>query len=224
MKKNITFNQIAILLLSLTLFISCGSNEEDPLDNDTYLWYFSGKLNGEPFIYGQKNDISNQTYFVATSNTLPSTCAYSSENGFSFNSGIYPNFDESLPTMDIEFNRMHLCSSDLSTIEVFNNLFPVKEYEFSINDDDKDANAGKVGMYYSPSADSYDYYTTYYDNTSENYFEITKSTENNIYFGTEIYSAGQTIEGNFSIKLYNVNDPTDFVEITDGKFKMEFNN
>jgi len=223
MKKNITFNQIGILL-GFLLFISCGSNEENPINNDSYLWYFSGNIDGVPFIYGQKSDLSSLTYTVATSNTLPSTCAYSADNGFSFNSGIYPNSDESLPTMDIEFLRMHLCSNDLSTTETFNSLFPTKEYSFAENDNDVDENAGKVGMYYSVSANSDDYYTTYYDTTSENYFEVTKSTENNIYFGNDIYTAGQTLEGNFAIKLYNVNDPTDFVEITDGKFKMEFNN
>lgn len=226
MKMKTTLNQIT-LLLSVLLFISCSSNEEDPINtvkNADYLWYFSGKIDGVPFLYGQKADVSEYIYGIAVSNTLPSTCAYSEENGFSFNSGIYPNFDESLPTMDIEFIRMHLCSSDLYTSEVFNDLFPVKEYNFAMNYNDENINAGKVGMYYSPSANSDLIYTTYNENTSENYFEITKSTANNIYYLDQIYTAGQTIEGNFAIKLYNENDSSDVIEITEGKFKMEFNN
>lgn len=227
MKKNY-FNQIAVLLF-VTLFIGCGGNEDDnentnTVNNDDYLYYFSGEIDGEPFIYGQKTDVTNQTYFVATSNTLPSTCAYSQDNGYRFNSGIYPPLVEPLPTMDIEFLRMYVCSNSLSVTDVFNDLFPTKEYQFATNDDDEDENAGKVGMYYSPSADSDLQYTTYNEDVSDNFFEITKSTENNVYYLNEIETAGQTLEGNFAIKLYNVDDVTDVVEITNGKFKMEFKN
>ena len=42
-----------------------------------------------------------------------------------------------------------------------------------------------------------------------------------IYFSGNIISQSQSIEGEFSAKLYNVNDSSDFVEITEGRFKIK---
>lgn len=221
MKKNTIL--FSVILLIALQFTACSDSSEDgggsEVNSSEYLWYFSGKIDGVPFVYGQREDLTGDNYFLSNSNTLPSTCAYSSDNGFTYNTGIYPSFDESLPTMDLEFVRMHICSSGSSQSEVFNDLFPVKEYTLAESDEDIDENAGKVGAYYSPSASGVDYYNTYGGSQAGSYFEITSSVPYNETFAGYTF-VSQEIEGNFSLTLYNQNDPSDTVEITEGKFKI----
>lgn len=215
MQISVVIKQMLFLIVAFSI-LSC-SNEEDKEKNleDNYLWYFSGKINGEPFLYGQKEGETTATYSISTTNTLPSTCTYSENNGFSYNSGIYPDFNSKLPTMDIEFIRMYLCSNPLSQKEVFNSLFPVKEYVYAADNADVDANAGKVGMYYSPMAESRKSYSSFGGSQSGSYFEVTKSEGvNNL--------PKQIIEGVFSVTLYNTSNPSDKVKVTEGHFKMVF--
>lgn len=203
------------ILITIFSLVSCNNNDNLADNNSEYLWFFSGKLNGESFIYGQKKGEATATYLMSYTNTLPSTCINSIDNGFSYNAGIYPSFNESLPTMDIEFIKLHLCSNSLSQVQIFNDLFPVKEYSYSPNDNDTDENAKKVGIYYSPNANSDISFTSYNGEQSNSFFEITKSTN------TSISSIPQqTIEGNFNVTLYNVNNLTDKINITEGKFKI----
>jgi hypothetical protein len=212
-KENLTKS---IIILIMAIFISnCSSNEEITNNDSEYLYFFSGKINGESFIYGQKKGETTATYLMSYSNTQPSTCIYSADNGFSYNGGIYPSFDESLPTMDLEFIRLHLCSNNLSQSEIFNDSFPAKEYSYATDDYDTDINAKKIGIYYSPSADSDITFTSYNGNQNNSFFEITNSQNT----GTNSL-LHQTIEGNFNVVLYNTDNLSDKINITDGKFKI----
>lgn len=213
--KNKLINLFAFTIAFLFI-VSCSSNEEDvsnQIKESEYLWYFSGKLNGESFIYGQKVNESMVTYEIGTTNTQPSTCVYSSDNGFSYNSGIYPSFDDTLPTMDIEFNRMHICS-DGEQSDLFNSLFDEKSYDFAINNNDVDKNAGKIGLYYYSSANSTYGYTTYNGDQRGSSFKVTSSTQ---YEGS---SLGRVLEGEFDAIFYNENDLSDKIEINEGHFKI----
>ena len=211
---------ISMLGYSITFLIiaSCsgeGNDISNSIDDSEYLWYFSGKLNGEPFIYGQKANESIATYEISTSNTQPSTCVNSSNNGFSYNSGVYPSFDDSLPSMDIEFNRMHICSEG-SQNDLFDGLFDEKSYDFAMNNNDIDENAGKVALFYYPNVNSIYGYKTYNGDQSGSFFKVTSSTQ---YQGS---SLKRLLKGEFSATFYKENNLSDKVEITDGRFKIVF--
>ena len=214
--KNRIIQSIAFLLIFISL-ASCSNNDVqdvvDQINEDEYLWYFSGKLNGESFIYGQKANETTVTYELSYSNTLPSTCLYSSDNGFTYNTGIYPSFDDTLPTMDIEFIRMHVCS-DGEQNEVFNEAFNEGAYSFAENNQDIQANARKIGIYYSSSANASSSYNTYQGNQAESTFKITSSLPYVDYY------LSRELIGEFSATLYNENDPSDSIVITDGRFKI----
>ena len=139
-------------------FISCGSNDElsEDVNSDDYAYFFSGKINGEPFFYGQKFDVLGD-YEGSSSGSYGIQCAYSNDNGYYYEASVYPWDDNNLPGISVEFWRMHLCS-DGEQKDYFNDSFKVQNYLFANSDQDIDENARKVGIkYYKHTQDQYSY-------------------------------------------------------------------
>ena len=218
--------QLLVLIILTSIGLGCSSDDSESnqnmdIDNSEYLYFISGKINGESFLYGQRSDDTSLNYQIVSSIPLEgAACAYSSDQGLdykiSYGSSIYPNFDneDSQPRIGINLIRFYRCSDSQSSTEVFNDMFSVGNYEYSIDNDDSGI-MRQIGIDYSPIASSSDeYYESYGTIESSNSFAITDSQENNS------FSQSQLIEGEFSAKLYNVNDSSDFVEITEGRFKI----
>ena len=223
MLKKIT--PLFLIVLCFSLCYNCSSDsdsDDDDTNSDEYIYFMSGKINGESFIYGQKTNATELDYTSGLSITLPAVCAYYPETGgFNYSPFLYPNFDdESRPTMGIDFVRFHLCSDESSQLESFNDKFPTTMYEFADSDSTSSGPIGKIGLTYSPNAQNGPYYSTYAGDQSNSSFEITSSTPFNTYLFETLYSAGQIVEGNFSATFYNTDDPSDIIVITDGQFKM----
>ena len=220
--------QLLVLLILTNIGLGCSSDDSEPtqnvdmnMDSSDYLYFISGKINGESFLYGQRSDDTVLNYQVVSSIPLESaTCSSSLDQGLdykiSYGSSIYPNFDneDSQPQFGINFVRFYRCSDSQSSTEVFNDLFPVGNYEYSI-DNQIYGTMRQIGIDYSPVANGNEHYESYGASESSNSFKITNSQVYNISF-----SQNQLIEGEFSSKLYNVNDNSDFVEITEGRFKI----
>ncbi|MBJ6367986.1 hypothetical protein [Snuella sedimenti] len=224
--------QLLVLLILTSIGLGCNSDDSESsqnmmnIDSSEYLYFISGKINGESFLYGQRFDDTSLNYQIVSSIPLESaTCAYSLDQGLdykiSYGSSLYPNFDneDSQPQIGINLIRFYRCSDSQSSTEVFNDMFSVGNYEYSINDDSSGI-MRQIGIDYSPIASGDEYYESYGTIESSNSFIITDSQENNSYLLGNLVSQSQLIEGEFSVKLYNVNDSSDFVEITDGKFKI----
>ena len=223
MLKKITLLFIITVYFTLTYSCSSDSDSDDgQIDNNEYVYFMSGKINGESFIYGQRANATEIDYTSGLSNTLPAVCAYYPDTGgFNYSPFVYPNFDdETRPTMGIDFVRFHLCSDEASQLESFNDKFPTTMYEFADSDTTSSGSVGKIGLTYSPNAQDGPYYSTYGGDQSNSTFEITSSVPFNTYIFETLYSAGQIVEGNFSATFYNSEDPADMIVITDGKFKM----
>lgn len=195
--------------------------DTDAIDASEYSYYISGKMNGKEFIYGRKEMDTNPNYQLVHSSPLEdAVCAYGRDQGLdykvSYSSTIYPIFDneDSQPSMSIDFIRFYGCSESQSSSEVFNSLFSIDEYDYA-NDDNSSGASKHMGIIYSPIATGNKYYESYGETQSSSIFEITYSEDNN-YFN--LYS--QSVEGKFSVKLYNVDDSSDVIEITEGKFKI----
>ena len=223
MLKKITLLFLIKVYFTFTYSCSSDSDSDDgQIDNNEYVYFMSGKINGESFIYGQRANATEIDYTSGLSNTLPAVCAYYPDTGgFNYSPFVYPNFDdETRPTMGIDFVRFHLCSDEASQLESFNDKFPTTMYEFADSDTTSSGSVGKIGLTYSPNAQDGPYYSTYGGDQSNSTFEITSSVPFNTYIFETLYSAGQIVEGNFSATFYNSEDPADMIVITDGKFKM----
>ncbi len=216
----------AILLIISVLIISCSKDDNPSEENSTtvnaadYLYYISGKLNGEPFVYGFKANATTLEYTATVGKSGGCSIDNSDYSGVNYNAGVNPDFDSSLPSIDFEFIRFYLCSNMQSSSEVFNDMFPVKSYSLATNNDNITGSTGDVGISYSPNIQENLYYTSY-GGVQSGQFIITSSIEANVYLLDVLVSTNQQIEGSFSVKLYNANDSSDVIEITDGKFKID---
>ncbi len=222
---------LLVLLVLTGLGISCSSddsesNENTAVDSSEYLYFISGKINGESFFYGQRIDdtvLNSQT--ISNIPLESATCAYSLDQGLdykvSYGSSIYPNFDneDTQPQIGLELIRFYRCSNPLSSTEVFNDMFSVGSYDFAM-DDESSGTMRQVGINYSPIASGDTYYQSYGATDASNSFTITNSVEANTYLLGNLITQSQLIEGEFSAKLYNEDDSADTVEITEGQFKI----
>lgn len=217
-----------VFVLALTILVfGCSSNDDSPsnsseVNGSEYVYFMSGKINGEPFIYGQRTDATVVDYTLGLSNTLGAICAYYPETGgYNYNTFVYPNFDnENRPTMGLEFVRFHLCTDDQYQHETFNEKFPVDSYDFAVSNDGVNGSTGDIGLSFSPNAQEGPYYDTYGGDQNGSYFNITSSTSANSYILDVLVGSAQIIEGNFSAKFYNEEDSSDVIIITEGQFKM----
>lgn len=224
MLKKINF----VLLIVIGMFIyNCSSDSDSDsndgeINSDNYVYFMSGKINGESFNYGLRTDATELDYTSGQSITLSAVCAYYPDTGgFNYSPFVYPNFDnEARPSMGIDFVRFHLCTDDESQLETFNDKFPLGSYEFAESDETSSGPVGKIGLTYTPNAQSGPYYSTYGGEQSGSTFEITSSEPFNSYILDVLVNAGQIVEGTYSAKFYNTEDPTDVIVITDGQFKM----
>jgi hypothetical protein len=174
-------------------------------------------------MHGQLTNSTELDYSLIHSGASTVTCAYYPETGgVNYYSGVYPNFDDtSLPSIGMEFVRFFLCPEldDYDQYEVFNDRFPIGNYEVATNNDDVNGTTGAIAFSYSSNAEDGPYYTTNGDQTGS-YVEITTSTPDNSYIIDQLVESSQIVIGNFSIKLYNENDASDVIVITDGQFKL----
>ncbi|PTX64096.1 hypothetical protein C8N46_101706 [Kordia periserrulae] len=217
----------ALLACSIILAISCSNNDEGSGDElsfnpEDYHYFISGKINGESFLYGQRKDATTVDYNIIHSGGTTTECAYYPETGgVNYYSGVYPNFEEeTLPSMNFGFVRFYLCSEMDATSQsaVFNERFALGNYEIATKDD---ISGTTGGIYFEYSSNSLEgpYYNSNGDQSSS-YCEITSSTNANQYLLEVLVNSQQIIEGNFSVKLYNEEDSSDVIEITDGSFKL----
>ncbi len=221
-----------LLLLSsafcCVLFFSCSSSDDsnsssNNINSDDYLYFISGKINGEPFVYGQLREATTVDYYLSNfGNSITTDCAYYPDTGgLNYATGVYPDFEnEARPSFYFDFVRFYLCGSEDSAAEMFNDAFPVSYYDFATSNDDVSGSTGDISAHFRFDATSFYFYSTLDGDQSGSVFEITSSTNETVVFGSQTLSISQLLEGNFSFKLYNTEDPSDIVEVTEGQFKL----
>ncbi|MGJ8593744.1 MAG: hypothetical protein ACSHXF_14430 [Aquaticitalea sp.] len=214
-------------VLLVLLVVACDSSDDNnpsqELPLGDYLYVISGKINGEAFVYGQLADATELDYTLVHSGASTVTCAYYPDTGgVNYFSGVHPNFDDdSRPSMGIEFVRFFLCTEqeDHNQSEVFNDRFPMGDYEFSADGEDAYGPTGQIGMQFSANASEGPFYNSYGDQTGS-YFNVTSTTPSNSYILDVQVGSAQIVEGEFAVKLYNGENSDDVINITDGYFKV----
>lgn len=214
-----------LLLCSVCLCVSCNDTNEDnesttSFNPDDYLYYITGKINGETFILGQRTNATTLDYSQpGFGNSITTPCT-NPMSGLNYKAGVYPSLEnEARPDLYFDFVRFYMCDPNFNNNPsgTFNDSFPIRNYETATSNSRISGTTGAVSLFYAPDAtDNLQLYNSLNEDQSGNFFEITSSTNNNT-FAQRI----QTIEGVFSFKVYNENDSSDFIEITDGEFKLD---
>ena len=222
MIKNLKF--LSLCLISLIVFNGCSSDDSSSEDSgpgsfnaDDYQYFVKGKLNGEDFLYGLRTDATSIEY--SNFGGFSGSCNPDNEDfaGINFSSSIEAIDDTSLPFVGFSFVRFYLCSNPQTSHEVFNDLFPVSNYAIATNFDTVYGTTGAIGISYV-TANNIPYSSSVDGVTPNSSFIITRSEPLNGLFST------QNIEGEFSGTLYNINDNSDVIELTEGSFKMSVTN
>ena len=214
-----------LLLLLCIIIQACSSdssvnNDSEKTNTDDYLYFISGEIDGEDFLYGLETEPTSIEY----SNVFGTSGVCTSDNadysGINYDAGVYP-YSSAGSSIIFDFVRFYLCSNTQTEIEAFNNSFPVKVYTLADTDSSYSDADSSIAMSYSPNVNNDLYYTSFDGDAIHGSFTITKSTEKNEYLLNRLVNVYQEIEGTFSTTLYNVDDVSDSVQITDGKFKLQ---
>ena len=209
-------SKLVCAVLGVLLLFGCGNDDSNgDAQNHNYDYYITGKANGQPFAYGVNLNSTSIAYVPSNSSgqslDIPNNlCTYSYEPGFYENS-----FVENMLTVGFNFNKFYQagCSQE-DEFNAFHGLFPVGDYTYAANSSTKG-----VEYDYSPSGED-KFYTTFNGDQSNSSFKITSSTEANKQTITGYTKHHQIVEGSFNCTLYNSNDPTDKIEITEARFRV----
>lgn len=223
--KKLPLSHILILLLCVIIFQACStdnSNEKQIQEENTddYLYFISGKIDEENFLYGLKSDATSIEYSSLFGTSGVCTNDSKSYSGINYSSGVY-SYSPDGQSIAFEFVRSYLCSNTQTEVEAFNSAFATKSYTFSNTDDSYSGIDGSIAITYSPNVNNDLYYTSFNGNSINGSFTITKSTEKNQYLLNQLIDVYQEIEGTFSVTLYSVENPQDTITITNGKFKLQ---
>ena len=223
MKKTLSFKTLLLLLCFIIQACSSdNSDNENPqnINTDDYLYFISGKINGEDFLFGLETEPTSIEYSSIFGNSGVCTNDNSDYSGIGYNSGVYP-YNSTGSSIVFNFVRFYLCSNPKTKVEVFNDSFPIKTYPLSETDSNISGADSSIAISYSPDINEDIYYTSFNGNSVNGSFTITKSTEKNEYLLNQLIEAYQEIEGTFTATLYKVDDSSDTIQITDGKFKLQ---
>ena len=204
--------KIAIMLLAVFV-MACSSDSNDGPNTSNYSLYIIADVNGQTFESGIDVDaVSNADPYGASLSYQPiyngPACV-----DMIYEPGLYPFGDDTLGNMGIGFVRFLsnagiTCAQELDNFDM---LFPTGSYTYAMNSD-----SYGVNINYAPSSDGNSgYYLSYGPQDGSASFQITSIEPYDCGFSQCLF-----VTGTFSCTLYNEQDPTDTLEITNGIFKL----
>lgn len=199
--------KMLLLLVLIVGFASCNSDDDMSMNDndmptneipDNALAFFKGDVDGETV-----------ELYVTPTNDISSFSAHDSEGAFQctidYGAGI---IDQSSNSSGFDFTLLNFYDGNCSEEdEVFSTLFSTGTLPFTVNGNEQ---AVKCGITLASG-----YYSTEISTQNDATFSITKITEAN-----NIYGLYQELEGTVSCSLYNIYDPNDVVQLTNGTFKL----
>lgn len=204
-----------ILLVLTIAMVSCSSSDDSDGDsgNSDLAFYINANINGTEFNSGVPTDITVSTDYGASNSWQP---RYNNDGqciDMVYEPSLYPFFDESKPGMSVGFvgfisNANLTCSDELDN---FDTLFQTTSYSYAPDE----YNYGVKVSYATSNDDSQVYYTSYGSQNSNASFNITNVEPVDCGFKECVI-----VTGTFSCRVYNEQDVTDFLDLTDGEFKL----
>ena len=204
-----------LLLLALPmLMFSCSSDSDDatyypPVENpsgDAYS-YMRGTMDGAAFNYTfNLNEIAGQTSYTA----ITSVSGGFSDGSFSYGGMFSPigNFDKFIY---VSFDNMYQGGEPNETDNFLDNMATLPSNYINFAQDDAYTKGVDIGYQATDEL----YYSSMGGSQSGSTFVITGASE-----GTDGPYETKIVTGTFSCKLYNQDDNTDVINITNGTFKI----
>jgi len=146
-----------------------------------------------------------------------STLIESRNCDYLYRTGFEANINQSLPSGEFEFYNVFNSNCDNEKeIEAFKSLlFTPKSYSYDIGSEDLVIKFG-----FSPNTNQDKYFITSNGDQTGSSFTITSSKFNKPLTFFNQFEVSRTIEGSFNCKLYNEQDNTEKLELTEGKFRL----
>lgn len=196
--------------------VACSSSDDSgdgASGNSDLAFYINAVVDGSQFNSGIPIDISVATDYGASNSWQP---RYNNDGqciDMNYEPSLYPFFNESRPGMSVGFigflgNSNLTCSDEL---ENFDTLFPTASYSYAPDE----YNYGVKVSYATSGDDSQVYYTSYGSQSNNASFNITNIEPIDCGFNECVI-----VTGTFSCRVYNEQDATDFLDITNGEFKV----
>lgn len=210
--KNIT----ACLCMALAaIIISCSPDSEDTVDASNligdYFYYLVAKTSKGDYVSGINENPTQENFtHIPGHSWIGSSCDHT------LGPGLGPAWDESFSSGSIYFVKFNngYCGG-FEENSRFNTFFDPGTYSFS--------NGYEKGIYIDLSFnfESEIYYTTKgVEQPGASYIRIVNSEPDNEEFGWGYFNFGQIVTGEFRARLVNPDDPSDILEVTDGRFKL----
>lgn len=211
-----------ILLLSILISLSFSCSEDDdsseqPITVSSDIYYVSGKINGEAFLFSMDINDPFANYTVG-----PYGRSFYSEDygcSYSYDTGISPTYEESLSSLYLNFNYFFIdtaCELQEYELTNFNEIFASQTVNYATDE----YRSSGISFEYSPITKEALYYVTKEGDQLSSSFIIEESITNPPLTFFNQFNASQTITGTFNCTLYNPDDLTDTVEITEGKYRL----
>lgn len=211
--------KLFLLLLSIPLF-SCSKTEDvvapvvPEVSDANAIAYFKASLNGVTLDYTQINPLSPFSYGFYT--------GFQSGPGYfdrSYHYGCFMQpapFSSSYPKIEITFSNMYNTNNTISQSDAFYNLFAPTPTNFLTSAQLSSLTKGLDVSYRSPNDVQY---SSLQGSQVGSNISITSVT-NGFAPGTNLKAV--TLVGTVNCKLYNYNNVSDVITLTNGKFKLVF--
>lgn len=210
--KHLTFYSLVGLLVIFTFSCSKDKTETKDQENLTgdYDEYFVAKVDGENFVNGFKYVTSGNGSYSGLVSNSGTSCEHTLGKGF------YPYSDESLSSSNLDFVDFHqgYCGGFEENTR-FYKFFSTGEYDFS------DGQSKGVVITLAFDSKNGPYYTTAgIEQPSDSYIRITESEEYNIELIPGHMNFGQLLTGEFNVRMFDPENPSDIIDVNNGMFKL----
>lgn len=205
--------KIILAALSIVLF-SCGGDSDTTTPVATEdANYFRARLNGNPFDYTQNNTLAPT--HVAVPSFGYSGVGFDHSHYYASMMMPYPTPDNYYPRMELSFDNMYLSdSNDTGETEAFYGLFQPAPTNFL---NDTQANNHEKGITCTYIKQDGTIYSTQYGTQTGSTMTVTSSVS-----GKDGNFKTKKLKGTITCKLYNEMDPTDVITLTNGTYKLTF--
>jgi hypothetical protein len=206
--------KILLIICAISIVACSSSDDSDNNDsgNNDLSFYINAKVNGTNFNSGIPVDLSIPTDYGSSNSYQPIYNGAQCVN-MNYEPSLYPFFDETKPGMSVGFigfigNANLTCAEELDN---FDTLFQPDSYGYTDS-----AYSYGVKVSYATTGDANQvYYTSYGAQDNDASFIITDVEPVDCGFNECVI-----VSGTFSCRVYNEQDATDFLDITNGEFKL----
>lgn len=207
--------KVLLLVVSIALLSCSKSDDAETTPSTSAIAYFKATLNGQPLDY-TLTDYATSAYGYSYYNGLQSGPGYF-DKSYHYGSAMQPiNATNYFPQISLTFNNMYNSNSDVSQTDAFYSVFETIPTNFITSAENGSLLKG-IDVSYSTTS-GVNYSTLGGSQTGSTMTVTSSKTGVEVVGGLKII----TIVGTVNCKLYNYDDPSDVIVLTNGSYKLIF--